>query len=349
MPANVQTMITRKAAWHHIGKVHGTHFTADTAFEEGGLDFDVFKSQLHDGLGRPVKAWGTFRWNRADRQAGNKQAATFLGAVGESYKVIPHATGFKLIDALVSSQDGAHYETAGVLGEGQTVWGLADLNLTLRVGDDITKNYLLFATGHDGGYSWLAKVVAERVVCENTLAIAIGEKSSAQFRVRHTKNAQDRIDSAQVTLANLTGDIKSVEQKLQYLAGKRVTREALNTIMDRLFPQTEKDEDGKKTLVSSKQRDAKLAEVTTLFEHNDGNAFPEQRGTAYNLLNAITEYSDHVSGGPDKSATHAESALFGNGAKLKSDALEVILETATGLPNRLSTVGLLDQMVAAHN
>ncbi len=333
MSANIQTYIGRQAAWHRLGVVIGTHFNFADAEREAGLDFGVFKSQLRDGLGRPVDAWGTFRWNAADRRAGDKEAAIFLGTVGEAYKIIPHAEGFKLIDSLVATADGAHYETAGVLGKGEVVWGLADLNLTTRVGDDVQKNYVLFSTGHDGSYSWNLRAVNERVVCNNTLDIALSERTKASFRVRHTKNARLRIDEAHVALQNLTGDIKAVEQKLQYLAGKKITREGLNTIFDRLFPQTEKDGDGGKVLVSSKQRDAKLAEVLTVYEDNDGNAFPEQRGSAYNLLNAVTQYTDHVQGGGLKAATRAESAIFGGGSKLKTAALDAILDVAAGLPN----------------
>lgn len=352
MSANVQTYIGRQAAWHKMGIVKGTHFTFAAAWCEAGLDFSVFKSQLRDGLGRPVDAWGTFRWNAADRTAGRKDAATFLGTVGENYKVIPHSAGFKLIDALVATADGAHYETAGVLGKGEVVWGLADLNLTTRVGNDISKNYVLFSTGHDGSYSWNLRAVNKRVVCNNTLDIALSERTKASFRVRHTKNAEIRIDEARVALQSLTGDIKSVEQKLQFLAGKKITREGLNSIFDRLFPQTEKDQDGNKVLVSSKQRDAKLAEVLTVFEDNDGNAYPEQRGSAYNLLNAVTQYTDHVAGGAAKAATRSESAIFGSGAKLKTAALDAILDVAAGLPDmtrvdffQANHSSLLDAMV----
>jgi hypothetical protein len=64
------------------------------------LRFQVFKSQLHDGLGRPVNEWGTFRWDWNDFTQRQKDAAVFLGAVGEDYQVIQHAEGFRMIDAL---------------------------------------------------------------------------------------------------------------------------------------------------------------------------------------------------------------------------------------------------------
>ncbi len=334
MSANVESYIGRQAAWHALGKVKGRHFTWHEALAEGGLDFMVFKSQLRDGLLRPIPAWGTFRLDRDEAARGNREAAIFLGTVGESYRVINHSKGFELVDALVGEQvaGGAHYETAGVLGVGQVVWGLADLGLTTRVGDDEHKNYLLFSTGHDGSYSYQFRGVNERVVCNNTLDIALREKTKAVFRVRHTAKADQRITQAHEALGNLTADIRSTEQKLQWLAGRKVTREALGIILDRLFPQSEKDVAGQEqpVLFSSRQRDEKLAEVLTLFESNDGNAFPEQRGSAYNLLNAVTNFTDHNRGGATK---RAESALFGSGRDLKTLAFDTILEASRTMPD----------------
>ena len=131
MPANIFVYAGRQAAWHKLGTVAGHHMTF-AEVQQHGLDYTVFKSQLRDGRSRPVNAWGTFRWNASDRADGNKEAAVFLGVVGEDYQVIQHADGFRTMDALVASVDGAHYETAGALGNGERVWGLADLFETLH-------------------------------------------------------------------------------------------------------------------------------------------------------------------------------------------------------------------------
>lgn len=330
MSHNINTYIGRQAAWHNLGTVTGNYFTWADILAHGGLDFEVFKSQLHDGLGRKVDAWGTFRWDLSDKQAGNKDAATFLGVVGEGYKVIHHSKGFELIDAIMSTQNGAHYETAGVLGNGEVVWGLADLNLSFRIGDDEHKNYLLFYTSHNGSFSYRLKPVNTRVVCANTLGVAASEKTKASFRIKHTVNADLKLESAHKALANLTADVQSVQQKLTFLATRKVTREALDKIMDRLFPK-KPTEDGESE--SSTRRDNIVSSVLANYESNDKNAFPEQRGTSYNLLNAITEYVDHDrSTKGDAKTNRAESALFGSGDGLKSQAMEVIYETANGLP-----------------
>ena len=121
-----------------------------------------------------------------------------------------------------------------------------------------------------------------------------------------------------------------MQAKLNWLASKRVTRESMTSIMDKLFPQ--KETDGKKE--SSTRRDNNIAEILSLYDGNSGNAFPEQRGTAYNLWNAVTEYVDHYRS--TKGDQRAESASFGNGAKLKDDAMALILKEGLTMPEIVS-------------
>jgi hypothetical protein len=109
MPANINAYIGREAAWHRLGTVTGHHMTWTEVQGNGGLDYVVFKSQLHDGSGWPVDAWGTFRWNRADKLAGNREAAVFLGVVGEDYGI----TGQRLGTYSLSS-DGTTFTTTSL-------------------------------------------------------------------------------------------------------------------------------------------------------------------------------------------------------------------------------------------
>lgn len=316
MAHNINTYIGRQSAWHKLGTVTGKYSTWAEILNHGGLDYTVVKDQL-EHAGKPVEAWGTFR----------RDNGAFLGPVGKDYTVIDHARGFEMIDSLVASQDGAHYETAGVLGAGEVVWGLADLSLNVRVGDDVSKGYLLFATSYDGRFSHQYRQTLTRVVCQNTLNAAMSTKASACFRVRHTRNANARLDDAHAALNTIAGEFRTVEEKLNFLAQRKVTRETMVSVLDRLFPKS-KDENGEDRKTT--RRENILADVLRLYESNDRNAFPEQRGTAYNLLNAVTEYTDHYRS--SKGGALAESAMFGSGDRLKSQALEVITLAASSMP-----------------
>ena len=325
MPANINTYIGREPAWHGLGTVTGKFNTWSEILEHGGLDYVVFKSQLHDGLGRLVDAWGTFRWNRDDFNANNREAAQFLGAVGKDYKVIQHNKGFEMIDDLLGQVNGAHYETAGVLGNGERVWGLADLNTHLSVGDDRSDCYLLFSTGHDGSMSHTYRLCTTRVVCQNTLTAALSENRSS-FKVRHTANANVRIEQAHRLLAQTRKTITDMGEKLNMLARKRVTREVTESLFNRLFPK-QKTDDGRERDTS--RRDNIITNILTLYESNDNNAFPEQRGTAYNLLNAVTNFVDHERGNKEESRT--ESAIFGSGERIKWSTIQHLLAEAKAM------------------
>jgi phage/plasmid-like protein (TIGR03299 family) len=347
MAHNINSYIGRQAAWHKLGTVTGVLMTSDDVKTHGGLNYLPLKKQLELN-GELVDAWGIVR---PDTNA-------FLGAVGEAYTVIDHWEGFRMIDSLVGAQNGAHYETAGALGKGEVVWGLANLNLSVHVGTsgDSSAVYLLFATAHNGTFSHLYRTTLTRVVCQNTLNAAMSTKATNLFKVRHTVNAQTRLDQAHNALATIGAEVSTIEQKLNMLATRKMTRETMVSTLDRLFPQS-KDASGKP--IDSTRRNNILSDVLRCYESNDSNAFPEQRGTAYNLLNAITEYTDHVRS--TRKDDKGESAMFGSGDRLKTQAMEVLMETAGGLPVTVSRpiysdvrpeiaagVSLLDQIVEAN-
>lgn len=327
MAHNINTYIGRQAAWHALGTVTNKYQTTAELLADEGFQYDVFKSQLNDGRGNLVDAWGTFRWDHADKLVKDSSKARFLGVVGEDYKVIQHREGFAMMDALMSTADGAHYETAGVLGNGETVWALADLKLAINVGDDQTDAYVLFATSHDGSMSHSHRLTTTRVVCQNTLNIAMSAKVKSKLTVRHTKNADVKIAAMHEALASIGSDVKSVGDKLNYLAGRKLMRENMDAILTRLFPKTENNEGVQR---DTTRRTNIVADILKIYELNDGNAFPEQRGSAYNLLNAITNYTDHERSA--KGDQRALSAMFGSGDKLKADAFQLIMAESQKMP-----------------
>lgn len=309
----------RRAVWHTFGEELNHAYTSQEIMARPLFNYEVEKRQLSLD-GKPVDAWGTVRMDNGK----------FLSPVGRDYTVIPHRLGFGMMDALVGGRSSAYYETAGVAGDGQTVWALANLKMTLSVGDDKSEIYLLFSTSYDGSHSHTYRTTSLRFICSNTLSLALSRKTDAQLRFRHTRNAQTRIDHAHKVLENLGDDVRTAEEKLNFLASRSMTRESVTSIFDRLFPKT-KNDDGIEH--SSPRRDNILAEILSNYELNDGNAFPEQRGSAYALLNAVTAYTDHQRG---TDATRAKSALFGGGEVLKNKALDIIVEQSQSLPQLVS-------------
>ena len=321
------TYIGRQTAWHGQGTVTGKYQTTAELLADKTFQFDLFKSQLHDGLGRLVDAWGIYRWNHDDKARRDMQATRFLSSVGKDYTIIPFAEGFKTIDALMQTANhGAHYETAGTIDHGAKLWALADLGLRTHVGADEHKNYLLFATSYDGSMSHTYKLVDERVVCRNTFAAAMSEKTTAMMKVKATKNALNKLVKTREILESMGQDVKVMEDRLNFLATRKLTKEAYTEVVDRLFPKA-KDDEGKER--DTTRRTNILNDILRIYEFNDGDTFKEQRGTSYNLLNAITNYVDHER--MSDSTARVESATFGSGDALKTKASEVIYEVSQGL------------------
>src|SRR5437899_1356608 len=286
--------------------------TADETMKAAGLDWEVDKRQL-SWNGAPVDAYGIFR-NSDDQM---------LGVVTDFYKPIQNAAGFQNVDLLVEAVGGAHYEAAGALGKGEMIWCLAKVPLELRIAgtDDKSDVYCLFSTRHDGKGSAITKIVTTRVVCQNTYNVAMRE-GGAFFRVGHFGNVDKKLTAARDLMSDLTGQLRMLEEKMNLLAKRRMTKESFLSVMDKLFPPSEVELAQRSSAQKAQhsKRDDKLAQIAGLFESNDHNAIPEIKGTAYNLLNAITEYTDHFAG---TDTTRAKSAMFGAGDELKNEALEV--------------------------
>ncbi len=319
MGAIPEMMLTRLPAWHRAGNVLGEYFDIDTLLAEAELNQQVVKRQLScDGV--LVPAWATF----------GQDDGQFYGTVGEDYQVLQHTEGLKLLDSLIGN-GAKRFETAGTLFDGSVVFASVALDKDLRVGNDESRNYLNFVTSHNGRYAFSCKLSSVRQVCQNTVEASLVGKSKAGFKVYHTKNAALQFEDAKSAMLAVNQTIDKVEENLNFLASKVVSNDALQSVMKELFLKNSKGE-AKETTGSKRAVtvfENRLEEILERYESNDDNAFPEQRGTAYNLLQAITGYVDH---GEKKRSF--EYATLGQGNDLKNRALEVITLAANGMPSK---------------
>ena len=112
----------------------------------------------------------------------------------------------------------------GCWGKGRR-FGVSRSKPCYEIGDDKHKCYLLFTTGHIGNETFQVALVDERVVCENTLRIALSEKAKSTFRIKHTKNAQNRIADVKTDFGcDSRGCNEHGNQKLQKLARRGLLR-----------------------------------------------------------------------------------------------------------------------------
>ena len=303
-------------AWHKLGTTIQGVATWKEAMELAGLNWKVEKRVLFDNAGKEVPAWGIFR--NTDN--------TFLGVVGERYQQIQNQEAFEFVDAMIGDNE-AHFDSAGALGNGEVIFCSAYLPSAgfEVVEGDTHQTYLMFKTSHDGSLSAICKLTDVRVVCQNTLTQALSGNGK-EIKIKHTRNAQDRLRIAKNLIMSGKKTAEMIRDKMRMLTEKKVTKDSMEKVLGRLFPVNEAGELATRTKNN-------IRDLLEYYENNDKNAFPQIRGTAYNLLNACTEYADYsrsTRGGDENART--ESALFGSGEVFKANAFDLIMKESEVMP-----------------
>jgi phage/plasmid-like protein (TIGR03299 family) len=222
---------------------------------------------------------------------------------------------------------GYELETAGVLKGGRKFWALARIGkTTVLKGDDSVEAYLLLATSCDGTIATTATPTSIRVVCQNTLTVALNTAIGA-IRVPHSTSFDAQAVKRQLGVAVSQWD--SFMYRIKTLAERKVkSHEAMNYFL-KVLCETEGDRvvsasssSAPSTLVNERA----LKKVQGLYDgQGRGSELSAAKGTAWGLLSAVTEFVDH-----ERRARNAEyrldSAWFGQGANLKQRALSQALQ-----------------------
>src|SRR5262249_21332353 len=145
-----------------------------------------------------------------------------LATVSDGYQVIQNHEAFSILDRAIG-EAGAWWETGGCLKAGRRVFLCARLPQSYRAGkDDDVRPYVLTATSHDGRLALLVGCTTTRVVCENTLNLALSE-SWDFYRVYHTKGAAIRLEDVRQSLGLVTDRFATFQDELNALAGRYLT------------------------------------------------------------------------------------------------------------------------------
>lgn len=244
-----------------------------------------------------------------------------LGVVGPRFRPLQNADAFAFFEPLLASGE-VELESAGSIRGGQRVWVLArimrDPVVIVQAADDIVRPYLLVANGHDGTMALRVGFTPIRVVCANTLAMAIEPGVSRLLRVRHHARAADALAAVRDTLDLAMGQFRASSEQYRLLAHVQVSPTDLRAYVQRVLKHGGNLDDV--------ERDPLVEEVTKLFEHGRGNSHVAIAGTWWAAFNAVTEYLAHERG------RHAERRLdglwFGDAANLNRRALDVAVEMA---------------------
>lgn len=248
-----------------------------------------------------------------------------LSVVSQRYQVVQPREILEFYRDLTEKAD-FELETAGVLKGGKKLWALARTGQSASIkAKDVSNGYILLATACDGSMATTAQFTSIRVVCNNTLAIALRQAKS-QGSSSNSLNNQGMVKVPHNTRFNA----QSVKQQLGisisawdeyiYQLNQLSNRKVKNAEVDRYLWQVFND---KTAPISSSFNERAMTKCKTLFEgHGRGAMLDSARGTAYGLLNSVTEFVDHERRA--KSTDHRlESAWFGNGAVIKQRALDL--------------------------
>jgi len=312
MSHNLNSMFyTGEKPWHKLGKEVPNALTSAEAIEAAGLNWEVKKFPVHfeNAQGNFQRVDGRYVTVRQDTQVP-------LGSVGQVYTVLQNKDAFSFFDAVVGVKE-AMYHTAGALGAGERVWLLAKLPGYIRTkGDDVTEKFLLLANSHDGSGSVQIMFTPIRVVCQNTLNMAI-DSNSNRVSIRHTNSMGGKIEAIQQDLGIINSKFQLFEQMSQAMAARSFKGADLEAFIKKsgLIPNKEDQTSRAKNI---------MEEVSKRFEYGKGAEMPSAKGTLWGAFNAVVEYVDHARN-KDVEA-RAESLLFGSGAHVKQRAFDNALE-----------------------
>lgn len=189
MAANVETMFSvREKPWHGLGTIVMEAPTSEEALKLAGLDWNVVQEPIFTDSNEKISGY------KANVRDSDRKV---LGVVSDRYRVVQNVDAFSFTDELLGK--GVRYETAGSLQDGKKIWLLAKLPKEYILGGERISPYLVFSNTHDGSGSVKVAVTPVRVVCNNTLNLAL-DTAKRSFSMIHTGNIQDKIQEAKDTL-----------------------------------------------------------------------------------------------------------------------------------------------------
>lgn len=215
----------------------------------------------------------------------------YLATVGADYYTIQPETIATAITA-AALESGAVFHTGGHLGErGQRGWLLGELPEMARTvsGDNSPiRAYFLGTWGHDGRTPVSLANVATRVVCQNTVSAALRERGAFKVSIRHTSGAEMKIDDAIATFSALRASQGELIEIAETAAATRITRDTVRDALAALFPESPEQSDA--------QNDRAIASQAKVLDILAGpTVSAANRGTAWGLMQAASEFAEHLS------------------------------------------------------
>jgi phage/plasmid-like protein (TIGR03299 family) len=290
MSASVETMFyTREKPWHGLGTMVAEAPTSAAALTLAGLDWRVIQKDLltEDGIEVPG-----FKANLRDSDQ------QVLGIVTDRYTVVQNEEAFAFTDALLG--EGVRYETAGSLQNGRRTWILAKLPQRYIIsGDEITP-YLVFMNSHDGTGAIKAAMTPIRVVCQNTLNLALST-AKRSWSTNHVGDIKGKMDDARNTLLYADQYMAELGKAIDAMNQQKLSDRQVYEYIDALFPLIDNATGQQRKNLLRMKEDVKA-------RYFDAPDLQHVGKNAYRFVNAVSDFATHAK--PIRARANYREALF---------------------------------------
>ena len=293
----------KERPWHGIGTVVEEAPTSEDAIKIAKLDWKI--EQI------PVMANG----NQIPNYFANVRSDTneALGVVRGRYKVVQNTEAFDFVDGIIENKDvECRYETAGSLFNGRKIFLLVRLPNKELLGDDV-ENYLFFTNSHDGSSALTAGITNVRVVCNNTLQMAI-RGAQRTWTCRHTDSIFAKKAQAQEALGLAVTYMDSMDEMAEKLATKKINEEKF---FRKLFEKNP-------TNLCEKNKEQAIERMHIIFNEKDD--LQNFRGSAWGMYNAVADFVSNTT--PFRNtATYKENKMnqFCSGYAMLTTAQDLLM------------------------
>lgn len=272
---NIESLFSvRQVPWHGLGTIIQEAPTSEDAIRIAGLDWKVMQDDVYMSNGEKIPG---YKLNYRDKDGKP------LGIVSPRYRIVQNADAFAFTDALLG--EGVTYETAGSLASGKRVWMLAKTDRVQIAEEDIDP-YLVFTNCHDGTGSVKVAITPIRVVCQNTLNLAL-RAASRQWSCQHLGDIDSKLAEAEMTLLNTRHYMEALEKEVGVLKLQKMDVDKVKEAIDELFPISLAD------YHTNKGKNLLAIREEAMDRYLYAPDLKDTEKTAFRFVNAISDLATH--------------------------------------------------------
>ena len=291
MASNVESMFyVREKPWHGLGTMVAEAPDSAAALRLAGLNWNVIQKDIMTEDGDDVIPG--FKANVRDRDG------SVLGIVTDRYRVVQNAEAFSFTDALLG--EGVRYETAGSLQGGRRTWVLARLPHQYIINGEEISPYLVFMNAHDGSGAIKAAMTPVRVVCQNTLNLALST-AKRSWSFNHTGDISGKLDEARDTLLYAGQYMAELGKAFGKLGQIRLSDGKVAEFISALVPETDGASPQQKRNIRKMQEELRV-------RYYDAPDLADVGKNGYRFINAVSDFATHAK--PLRERANYRESLF---------------------------------------